>query len=446
MNTAEKRICCFVRGLELDNIPSPVLNTALRCRTDTVGVMLSGTRSFQYRAALNSLRADSFASEQTISLSDAALLGGVCAHSQEYNDLFYCQPGHPSACLVPVALGLGERLDSSGRQLMEAYIAGFEISSLVNQAMLPQGHIKGFHTTGIAGTLGCAMAAGKLLELSEEQLGTALSLACTFACSLRANFGTAANSLHAGLAAANGLRAAQFAKNGIDAKENLLSGDFSACYLLDTEKLVSLSAGLGQVWAFNEPGILLKKYPCCFSAYQAVEAALEIRKAHSFSPEHIERISILSSENHCMSLPRFWPDSEYSQRFCMPYCVSAALIFSRLDPDCFGQDLHERPDFLRLRDRISYGVDPEQKGLPGFGYSTVLLRLSGGRELFAKAWPKPSDRAENWSLAQLWHKFNLCTQGRLSDSQSQTLFQTLLHADQLEDTNALYALIKARRP
>ena len=118
MNTAEKRICCFVRGLELDNIPSPVLNTALRCLTDTVGVMLSGTRSFQYRAALNSLRADSFASEQTISLSDAALLGGVCAHSQEYNDLFYCQPGHPSACLVPVALGLGERLDSSGRQLM----------------------------------------------------------------------------------------------------------------------------------------------------------------------------------------------------------------------------------------------------------------------------------------------------------------------------------------
>lgn len=436
------RICHFVRCLSLEDIPREIVDTALSCLTDTVAAMLSGAGSPQYKAVFDGLSLRALGVEMAApSLFDQVLLGGVCAHSQEYNDLFYCQPGHPSACLVPVALGLGNRLGSSGRQVLEAYMAGFEVTALVNQAMLPQGHIKGFHTTGVAGTLGCAMAAGKLLGLSERQLRQALSLGCTFACSLRANFGTTANSLHVGMAGANGLRAAVFAKSGVDAKEDLLSNDFAACYLLDTEKLEALSASLGRVWAFREPGVLLKKFPCCFSTYQAVEAALELRWEHEFNTEQIEHISILSSENHCMSLPRHWPDSEYSQRFCMPYCVSAALIFSRLDPDCFGQGFHERADFLRLKGRTSCGVDPDQKRMPGFGYSVVRLRLSDGRELSATAKPKPSDRAENWGETRLWHKFSLCTQSRLTPKQSHTLFRVLLQADQWENISPLCSLI-----
>ncbi len=443
--SVQGRICHFVHCLSLENIPREIVDMALFCLTDTVAVTLSGADSPQYKAVRSSFAPEAYGMEAvTPNLFDQVLLGGVCAHSQEYNDLFYCQPGHPSACLVPVALTLGNQLGSSGRQVLEAYVAGLEVTALINQAMLPQSHIKGFHTTGVAGTLGCAMVAGKLLGLSEQKLIQALSLACTFACSLRANFGSTANSLHVGMAAANGLRAAKFAKSGVDAKEDLLSGDFAACYLLDTEVLADLSARLGRIWAFMEPGILLKKFPCCFSAYQAVEAALELRQKYTFKTDHIEHISILSSENHCMSLPRYWPDSEYSQRFCMPYCVSAALIFSRLEPDCFGQGFHERVDFLHLKERTSYGVDPAQRSIPGFGHSVVHLWLSDGREFSATARPKPSDRVENWSEARLWHKFRVCTQGRLDVERSHALFQALLQTDRWEDIGRLCTLIGTR--
>lgn len=75
---------------------------------------------------------------------------------------------------------------------MESYVAGLEVMALVNQALLPNAHKMGFHTTSVAGVVGAAAAAGKLLHLPQDGLERALSIACTFACGLRANFGTLA--------------------------------------------------------------------------------------------------------------------------------------------------------------------------------------------------------------------------------------------------------------
>ena len=221
MGTAEEAICRFVSALQWQDIPEAVKGCARRCFTDTMACIISGGKSVQFRAAeavidQNHASRHYLAGQglEQVNLYDSVLLNACAAHSEEYNDLFFGRPGHPSAVLVPVVLGLGFSQNASANSVMESYVAGLEVMALVNQALLPNAHKMGFHTTSVAGVVGAAAAAGKLLHLPQDGLERALSIACTFACGLRANFGTLANALHVGNAAAAGLRAAQFAAAG----------------------------------------------------------------------------------------------------------------------------------------------------------------------------------------------------------------------------------------
>src|SRR5262249_61597304 len=75
------------------------------------------------------------------------------------------------------------------------------------------------------GTIGAAAAASRLLGLEEEATGRALAIAASEASGLKANFGTMAKPLHAGLAARNGVLAARLAQAGLSASADALVGD-----------------------------------------------------------------------------------------------------------------------------------------------------------------------------------------------------------------------------
>ena len=452
MGTVEEAVCRFVLALQWCNIPETVRNCAHRCFTDTVACMISGGKSIQFRAAADAVGRNSTSRHylagqglEQVTLYDSVLLNACAAHSEEYNDLFFGQPGHPSAVLVPVVLGLGLCRNMPGASVMESYVAVLEVTARVNQALLPIAHKLGFHTTSVAGILGAAAAAGKLLQLTQAQMEQALSIACTFACGLRANFGTLTNALHVGNAAAAGLRAAQFAATGFYAGKDLLSGSFLTCYGGSRERMEALAGSLGQTWAFLEPGLLIKKYPCCFSNYQAIEAALKITEMPGFSYDRIEQITCLTSENHFMSLPAFWPDTPYGARFCIPYCVTAALLRGCIDEASFCEEMLRNAALLRCRDRIRYDVEPRQRGKEGFGYSRIIVVQDSGQRFEAAAWPREEERAQHWSEKDLRNKFLNCCAWIFSKVQAQRLYNVCMHMEELGDTSGLLCALCGRK-
>ncbi|WP_418484537.1 MmgE/PrpD family protein [Dysosmobacter sp.] len=448
MGTAEEAICRFVSALQWQDIPEAVKGCARRCFTDTMACIISGGKSVQFRAAeavidQNHASRHYLAGQglEQVNLYDSVLLNACAAHSEEYNDLFFGRPGHPSAVLVPVVLGLGFSRNASASSVMESYVAGLEVMALVNQALLPNAHKMGFHTTSVAGVVGAAAAAGKLLHLPQDGLERALSIACTFACGLRANFGTLANALHVGNAAAAGLRAAQFAAAGFYTGKDLLSGSFLTCYGGSREQLEILAGSLGQTWAFLEPGLLIKKYPCCFSNYQAIEAALNITEMPGFSYDRIEQVTCLTSENHFMSLPVFWPDTPYRARFCIPYCVAAALLQGNIDEASFSEKMLHNTALLRCRDRIRYDVDPRQRGEEGFGYSRIIVVQDSGQRFEAVSWPRKEERAQCWDEKFLKNKFLNCCAWTFSKTQAQRVYDVCMHIDELREISELLCVL-----
>src|ERR1700757_4348934 len=119
--------------------------------------------------------------------------------------------------MAPVAPGLfalaGLRA-VSGRELLQAFILGVEISCRVGLGVMPTHYRRGWHITATCGIFGAAAACARLLRLDAQRTAWALGHAATQSTSLVEGLGSMAKSLGVGNAAKNGLAAAMFAEAG----------------------------------------------------------------------------------------------------------------------------------------------------------------------------------------------------------------------------------------
>ncbi len=92
------------------------------------------------------------------------MVNAAASHVAEQDDVHNGSVFHPATVVFPVALAWAQALGASGRQLLTAAVAGYEVGIRVGE-FLGRSHYKVFHTTGTAGTLAAAATAGHLLGL-----------------------------------------------------------------------------------------------------------------------------------------------------------------------------------------------------------------------------------------------------------------------------------------
>src|SRR5690606_18328060 len=132
---------------------------------------------------------------------------------------------HAATVVFPAALAMAQALGASGRQLLAASVAGYEVGIRVGE-FLGRSHYRIFHTTGTAGTLAAAAAAGHLLGLDAAQMRHAFGSAGTQSAGLWEFLRTGADSkqLHTAHAAGAGLMSALLAKDGFTGAAEILEG------------------------------------------------------------------------------------------------------------------------------------------------------------------------------------------------------------------------------
>jgi len=112
-----------------------------------------------------------FGDSKTYTPAVAALLNGALGHSLDFDDTHADSSLHPSAPVVPAAFAVGEMVGASGREVLTAIVAGYEVCCRLGNALDPTSHYaRGFHPTATAGTYGAAAAAAKLFGLSKDQI------------------------------------------------------------------------------------------------------------------------------------------------------------------------------------------------------------------------------------------------------------------------------------
>ncbi|HIS30218.1 MAG TPA: MmgE/PrpD family protein [Candidatus Limivivens intestinipullorum] len=384
------------------------LALGIKALADGIGVLLSGRSSGIYKQVRSSVKKLHGGGEAE-GLADQIFLDAAALHSQEWNDLYYQRPGHPSAVILPASLDAALWLSCSGEEFLEAYLVGMETASRMNCLLLPRHHERGFHSTCVSGAAGAAAAVGKLLNLSKEKMAHALSLAQTLAGGLRASFGTDGNPLQTARASRDGACAAFWAEEGLQGRTGILtqSQGFLEAFDGKPKEAKQEFSKLFTESLFQNPGLILKKYPLCYSVYQAVDAALQIREQMEAVPRNIKKIICETSPLNLYSLPAGIPQETYAERFSMPYGIAAALIFGRIGTDTFG--MSGRKDFVRLMEKCKVCAAKELAGSKGYGFTRVRLEMEDGSILTGTGVPDPDDRIENWSESARKEKFCRCT-------------------------------------
>lgn len=214
----------------------------------------------------------------------AALLNGTLSHALDYDDTHFAHIGHPSVAVLPAVVALAETLDTPLTDAVDAAAIGVEASIMIG-VWLGRAHYQvGFHQTATAGAFGATLAAARLLGLDAGQTRHALGLCASMASGVKAQFGTMAKPLNAGLAARTGVEAALWAQAGMTAAQEGLEGPlgFGATHHGEAAE-VKLPRKDWQISTISH-----KFHACC----HGLHAMLEALSGADLAPERIAGIRI----------------------------------------------------------------------------------------------------------------------------------------------------------
>ncbi len=450
MNLTE-RLATFVAETGPEDVSPEARLQARRAILDTLGVTLAGCGEPGSRIVADWVREQGGASESSVlgqgfraPATEAALANGTSGHALDYDDVNMSMRGHPSVPLLPAALALGEKLGSSGRDLVDAFVLGFEVEGKIGRAMGGPHYALGWHATCTLGTIGAAAASAKLLGLDAERTQAALGIAASLAGGLRQNFGTMTKPLHAGWAARNGVLAASLARRGFTADAQALEGPngflraASGGAEVHPERAVE---GLGDPWEIISPGIGVKLYPCCYATHRALDAALELRETYALDVSKIASVQASVSRGTLMPLIQERPVTGLQGKFSLQYCLAAALLDGQVVLATFTDQAVRRPEAQDLLSRVEPVEDAQEMAFPIGGFAEVRVMTRDGKEHSMRVEKPKGDPQRPLSWDELAAKFRDCAAAVLAPAVVEEAIAAVERLEGLENVAELTAVL-----
>src|SRR3972149_10089665 len=182
MPTASQILGTFAAGLRFEDIPPAVVERAKDCIIDTCAAATFGAHFPWSRMVAD--YAGRYGSggpcsiigspEAHVHAPYAALANGVLAHAYEQDSVR--DPGvgtHPGSTLLPALLAACEGTGADGRGALAAFVAGCEGMFRIAHATHHSPEKLGFHSPGLTGTYGAAVAAGRGVGLDARRVANA---------------------------------------------------------------------------------------------------------------------------------------------------------------------------------------------------------------------------------------------------------------------------------
>ncbi|MCO7739230.1 MmgE/PrpD family protein [Brucella intermedia] len=258
----------------------------------------------------------------------AALVNGTAAHALDFDDNFLPGMSHASAVIVPAIVALADLDKTTGRRLIDAYLAGLQAQALVGEGLGQAHYTAGWHGTSTVGSIGTAVATAHMLGLDVTATAQAITIAASFASGTKGQFGTLIKPFHAGMAARNAVEAALLAKAGMQARHDILEGEQGIRELFAGDPRLgwNIEAILSdKPHVIETVGVMPKRHPCCGSTHMIVDALLDLKREHRFDAEDILAVDTLVGIANYRNLAYTQPVDQMQARFSMQYCVARAL-------------------------------------------------------------------------------------------------------------------------
>ncbi len=444
-----KDLAAFAATLKFSDIPDGVVRRAEDLFLDWAGSALAGKgarpveaiEAFARRMGGASGEAEVLHSRRRTTPYFAAMVNAAASHFAEQDDVHNGSVLHPAAVVFPVVLAIAQQEGYSGKALLTAAVAGYEVGIRVGE-FLGRSHYKVFHTTGTAGTLAAAAAAGRLLDLSVDQMLDAFGSAGTQAAGLWEFLRDAADSkqLHTAKAAANGLLAAYLAKDGFTGARRILEGPQGmAAGMSSDADPARLTDRLGSRWALVETSF--KFHASCRHTHPAADALQTVMTEHNLTGDDVASVTAHVHQGAIDVLgPVVDPKTVHQAKFSMGTVLGLIALHRCAGLGEFSEHFHE----ARIRafcDKVRMELDAEvDTAYPQRWIGKVTVTTTDGRTLHGRVDEPKGDPGNTLDRDELQQK--ALRLSAFTDAASQAEMQRLIgRIFTLESTEKISCLL-----
>ncbi len=444
MPTASQTLAQFATTLKYEDIPPEVVERAKDCLIDTVAACVLGAQMPWTQTVIDYARRNSAIGECSVLGTShklrapfACLSNGAAAHAFELDPL--CEPSvgmHPGAALAVPGFAVAQGRKRSGRELIEAFVAGFEVLYRIGQAAHHSSEKLGFHAPGVMGVYGAATVAGRLFDVSAEQLAHAYGIAGSMSSGLMefSRSGGQVKRLHLGRTAEGGFMAASLARDGMTGPAEILEGKYGSLntFAHDAEPRL-LTRNLGKEW--HTLKVKIKRFACHSNAQVPVSLILDLKAKHGISGSDVARMVLAVNEktlsHHNIPEPADIAMAQYS----VPFSAALALFADPTDPWVFCTQNVKDP---RIR-ALAKSATLERHAAAGSQVSMatrVTLHLKNGEAISADGDTFKGTPGMPLKRGELLEKYLKLTAHR-ARPRAERLFAQLADAEDVKDVARL---------
>ncbi|MGF6368266.1 2-methylcitrate dehydratase PrpD [Paraburkholderia sp. RAU6.4a] len=374
----------MARGVGIENLPQQTQRRVRSILLDTIGCAVAGSTTEVGRIVADYCAGEHGPLEATmLGHKPVSLLSAVFANTIFGNALDYDAfgpEGHMAVVVVPAALAVAEAIDSSSDDLITAIALGMEMGGRLGAALRRPTKSKAPLTGHTFATIGAMVAAGRLLNLSENEFLNAFGIAAYSAQipTLRRFFSKSQDAMtkydHIGLAARNGVEAALLARRGFTGDQSVLEGDYPFWRLSGAEGCDwdHLLTGLGEVWKLDT--VEFKPYPVGTGSVPIIELLLGLISNNDLTIGDLDHVEVLTRTHYLhhekdVSTPiEAWTDLRYG--------LALAILRVRPYRDWYEAENISNPVVQSMMKRIS--ILPLNTGL-GRWSTEITLQTQDGR-------------------------------------------------------------------
>ena len=441
-----KQLCHFIKTLKYEDIPPMVIEQAKMMVMQTVGVSLCSSELKQVKDVIAISKEMSPGKEGTatlwadgakVSWEAAALTAGTMGDCLDWEDCSVT--GHPSAGVIPTAVIATEVLKKSGKEMLTAIVAGYEVYQRV--ALAGRSNIVSYN---IFGNLTVLM---KLLDLSEEQMNQAFGIGTACAI-IPANVHelTMSDSLNYlyGFRAESTISMIKTALYGIENMEDAFDDPTAYLAHCGYQEPEWLTKELGEHWMMMDM-LLVKHWPANVFVQTYAELAARLVTKYKFNPDDVEEIIIRPSVafRHWYSEPGY--ESITQAQFSIPYCTACAMYHPEPGAVWYQPETMKDQKVIDLMMKVRADGFVKMSGMKFIKdlidgkhpEKFMIVRMKDGTEYVESAFTHPGHPHYMLTREAFQNRFRLETRNVLSPEQAEGAIQCISHLEEYEDASVL---------
>ncbi len=458
---ATRDLARFAAGLRFEAIPGDTVARIKLSVLDSIGCCLHGvtlpwTRRVERMALAEGAapKASIFGGGGKTSPALAVLVNSTAGHAFELDDIHKESIIHPGSIATPVALALAEAngrggsKTSSGRDMITAVVAGYEIGTRVGNAATVQLLLDGFHPQGTSGAFCAAATAARMLGLDTVQTQHALGIVGSQAGGLMAaQEGAMVKRLHSGRAAQSGVYAALLARDGFTGIEDVLEAPYGGYLVTHSRKpnAARLTEGLGIDFEAGKTGY--KPHAAVTSIHTALDALAAIMRVQGLTADDIAAIDAgLSKPTYVHCAWEYKAQGVTAAQMNLTFGLAVIALDGQAFVGQYREDRLEDPRILDFIRRITARIDPEIEAM-GHAFrhaARIHVTTRDGRTFTREILHRRGSPENPLSPEDITAKFRAITEGCLTPAKTQRVIDLVAGLERISNLDELIAICTER--